>query len=311
MDPPQLNFTENLTLITETQEAQVPRSESTDEVSTASFYEMMHCNSIHHAPSKSSLSTTSRDHLPLDFGHIGLLTPRDTLETPVTAHSFDDRDNLVSWFPYSPSSDKLEKLHTIGWLEYHFPNGNFYYFHPERKLSTEADLTNDTVFNLVEEFWEQEGVDVGIWSGLRRNSKLGMTSNGFVEDEIWLKDIGSSNEGSNLMFEMWWVDHVARTMVLASSSQEINNDGAAIQEDHIDMEHRYWAFMQSHPAHTVLPPNAKSAAINTLAWAWTDHLLSSHPSDSIPFTRDECRDSLTLLQSLIGQSSLYQVFFLI
>jgi len=35
-----------------------------------------------------------------------------------------------------------------------------------------------------------------------------------------------------------------------------------------------------------------------------DHLLSSRHSASIPFTRDECRDSMTLLQSLIGQLSL-------
>lgn len=32
-----------------------------------------------------------------------------------------------------------------------------------------------------------------------------------------------------------------------------------------------------------------------------DHLLSLRDSDSIPFTREECRDLMTLLQSLIGQ----------
>lgn len=73
-------------------------------------------------------------------------------------------------------------------------------------------------------------MDVGSLSSLPRNSKSGMTLNGFIEDEIWLKDIELSNEGSKMMFEIWWVDHVARTVVLAS--QETNNGGSAItQED--------------------------------------------------------------------------------
>lgn len=65
--------------------------------------------------------------------------------------------------------------------------------------------------------------------------------------------------------------------------------------------------LTSHPAHTVLPPNAKSAAINTLAWAWTDHLLSSCHPNSVPFTREECRDSITLLKSLIVEKHHHQV----
>jgi hypothetical protein len=219
------------------------------------------------------------------------LTPYDTLDTPVTAPSSEN--NVISWFPYSASSDTLEKLHNIGWLEYHFPNGNFYYFHPQRRISTEMDLTNHTFLDLVEDFWQERGVDMCNRSGLRRNSRFGGTLNGFIEDEMWLKDIGLLNKES--MFETWLVDHVARTAVLVS--QEINSGGTAtVQEDReffydslarldsyaslflfveIDMEHRYWDFMLSHPAHTVLPTNAKSAAINTLAWAWTGTLLFS------------------------------------
>jgi len=71
--PSQLHFTEGLTLTSEDEhQAEVPRSKSTDEVSTASFYEMTHCNSVHHdhVPSKSSPSTTSRCQLPLDLGHV-------------------------------------------------------------------------------------------------------------------------------------------------------------------------------------------------------------------------------------------------
>ena len=155
------------------------------------------------------------------------------------------------------------------------------------------DLANDPFLEFVEQFWQEHAMGI---CGLHRNSNLGVTLNGSIEDEIWLKDIGLANKDSKTMFEMWRVDHVARTMILAS--QAIDSNGASTaQEDRelfhlrlfgwllhflffsfsleIDMEHRYWAFMQSHPAHTVLPPNARSAAINTLAWAWTGTLLSA------------------------------------
>jgi hypothetical protein len=69
---PQSDFPEGPVITTETKnEAEVPRSEPTNEVeSTASFYEMAHSNSRHHVPSNSSPSTTSSRQLPLDLGHI-------------------------------------------------------------------------------------------------------------------------------------------------------------------------------------------------------------------------------------------------
>lgn len=50
-------------------QAEVPHAtESIHEESTASFYEMTHCNSMCHVPSNSNLSSISRCHLPLDLG---------------------------------------------------------------------------------------------------------------------------------------------------------------------------------------------------------------------------------------------------
>ena len=53
----------------EKNETEVSGSESADEVSTASFYEMTQSNIIHHLPSNSSLSATSECQLPLDLAH--------------------------------------------------------------------------------------------------------------------------------------------------------------------------------------------------------------------------------------------------
>ncbi|KAJ7455133.1 hypothetical protein FB451DRAFT_1099447 [Mycena latifolia] len=64
------------------------------------------------------------------------------------------------------------------------------------------------------------------------------------------------------------------------------------------MEYRYWAFMESHPAHAALPFAARREAMDVLTWAWTDRLL---PPQQLPlpppFTQSECQELLGLLRS--------------
>lgn len=43
----------------------------------------------------------------------------------------------------------------------------------------------------------------------------------------------------------------------------------------LDMEYRYWSFMEAHPAHTSLPVNAKIEAMDVLTWAWTGESLAA------------------------------------
>jgi len=37
----------------------------------------------------------------------------------------------------------------------------------------------------------------------------------------------------------------------------------------LDLEYRFWSFMETHPAHTALPVKAKAEAMDVLNWAWT------------------------------------------
>ena len=37
----------------------------------------------------------------------------------------------------------------------------------------------------------------------------------------------------------------------------------------LDLEYKYWAFMESHPAHMPLPFNAYADALDALTWSYT------------------------------------------
>jgi hypothetical protein len=71
--------------------------------------------------------------------------------------------------------------------------------------------------------------------------------------------------------------------------------------------------MEGHPAHAVLPLNAKNEAFEALSWAWTgkifhptftasletsaDRLLPSNQVVPAPFSQDECQELNSLLRS--------------
>jgi hypothetical protein len=63
------------------------------------------------------------------------------------------------------------------------------------------------------------------------------------------------------------------------------------------MEYRYWSFMEAHHAHTALPANATTEAMDGLTWSYTDRLLPSHRPVPPPFSQEECHELMTLLRS--------------
>jgi len=65
----------------------------------------------------------------------------------------------------------------------------------------------------------------------------------------------------------------------------------------LDLEYRYWAFMEAHPAHLPMSQKAKAEALDVLTWALTDQLLPSHRATPTPFTQEECQELRTILAS--------------
>ncbi|KAF5358653.1 hypothetical protein D9758_007727 [Tetrapyrgos nigripes] len=92
------------------------------------------------------------------------------------------------------------------------------------------------------------------------------------------------------------VDGVSRSV---SRRGERNSMGRT--DDALDMEYRYWAFIESHPAHVALAPKAHSDAIELLEWASTDQFLAPYQSQlhgvRPPFTPTECQELLKWLKA--------------
>ena len=146
----------------------------------------------------------------------------------------------------------------------------------------------------------------------------------------------SKKDEQPVYLERWWVDHQQRRVTKGMGSVEHigygRNRGYAnghghgkgkkqaasikIVEDRrffllyelkplikmvppldLDLEYRYWAFMESHPAHLPVSQRAKVEALDILTWALTDRLLPSHRAIAAPFTREECQELRVILMS--------------
>ena len=118
------------------------------------------------------------------------------------SQSMTSNGNVNSWHPHPAAPPRIRMLYTLGWLEYHLPDGTVYYVHPTNRVTTEINLRSERILTDVERFLagcsnDQSG------SAMERTLASG--------GEIWLRDVGTAKSG--LVLETWWVDHQLRTVV--------------------------------------------------------------------------------------------------
>ncbi|KAF8967511.1 hypothetical protein BDZ97DRAFT_1755936 [Flammula alnicola] len=218
-----------------------------------------------------------------------------------------------SWNPHGVSNQP--RLHELGWLEYHLPDGTIYYVHPTRRVTTDVNLRLERVLTAVEAWMDErrdETLDVGVEAWLRevKDGKKGGAKAG---------GRGGKKGDVVIYFERYWVDHHARTVVKddeedrrvigyvrghihghgghGKGKKQAGASAPKNEEDQLDMEYRFWSFMEAHPAHTALPHKSKAEAMDVLTWAWTDRLLPSQRPIPAPFTQEECQELMALLRS--------------
>ncbi|KAH9482108.1 hypothetical protein JR316_0004203 [Psilocybe cubensis] len=216
------------------------------------------------------------------------------------------------------------KLHELGWLEYSLPDGTVYYVHPTRKVTTDVNLRSETLLEAVE-LWldERKGRDgdnenlAGIEAWLREVKNVGKKKTGGVQVQAPVRKSGASGKGKGgsltFYFERYWVDHNVRTVVKddaedhhlhtvghvhGKGKKHTSSSSKATHEDQLDLEYRFWSFMEVYPAHCSLPINSKKEAMDILTWAWTDRLLpSAARAIPSPFKQEECQELMNLLKS--------------
>ncbi|KAF7333958.1 hypothetical protein MSAN_02397800 [Mycena sanguinolenta] len=260
----------------------------------------------------------------------GSISATPSSENPFI-HDMNERRPLLAHLHSSPSPDRHPQVphtresygatdddptfHDLGWIAYVLPDRSAtYYVQPTLHTTTDADLRDPTMLGSVSrmlgggagyrgndggsrqgtmELWLSDWDGKGGIAGQKRlgdenaSASVGVRSPGRWKGKGKRTDWRRRSEDAALT--RWWVDHLTREVWVADNLVQL--------EDHLDMEIRYWAFMESHPAHVALPSGAQKEAIDVLTWALMDQVLAQ-PDVLLasPFTQTECQELLRLLR---------------
>ncbi|KZT29536.1 hypothetical protein NEOLEDRAFT_1056631 [Neolentinus lepideus HHB14362 ss-1] len=170
-----------------------------------------------------------------------------------------------------------------GWVEYTLPDGSSYYVHANMRVTTDIDLHHPKKLEAVTAYFDQKTAE-----------ELALPLAGW---EMWLREAHDKGKHGLLPIRHW-INHEAKVLSFSPPPQDGDVTMLFADDDRLDVEYRYWAYMEGHPAHQSLPENAHAEAMDALTWSYTDCLLPSHKSTSPPFEHAECQELMALLRSL-------------
>ncbi|KAF7798394.1 hypothetical protein EIP86_009615 [Pleurotus ostreatoroseus] len=191
------------------------------------------------------------DHAPQDTDErLPLLRRMPTPSVPTVEPTQASTSNGIMW----PSVHRKFEAH--GWSQHILPDSTVYFFHSEMRVATDIDLRNDKKVETVMLY-------------LTSKPKAGpvLPPPGW---ELWLRDAGKGRYDFTPI--RGFISHDER--VLTFDMPHTSDVSGLSEDDRLDSEYRYWSYLESHPAHAVLPQKASSEAMDALRWCYA----ALHPS---------------------------------
>lgn len=175
----------------------------------------------------------------------------------------------------SPEPASTYSIENVGWKEHALPDSTSYYVHSSLRVVTDIDLRNAQKLRAIMEYLK------------RLPSEVATPPQGW---ELWIRETGKTKKDFKLIKN--WVNHKARilsfdpppTISGDSLPDQINDDDrecviariylililyAAEILVGLDMEYRYWMYLEAHPAHAPLISDSRAEALDALSWSYT------------------------------------------
>ncbi|KAI0658603.1 hypothetical protein C8Q70DRAFT_917273 [Cubamyces menziesii] len=220
--------------------------------------------------------------MPL-LGHIG----------QKSATRAKSNDILAIPYPSGPVTGDLaatRAIRSLGWTEYVLPDSSHYYYHATQRITTDIDLRNPKKLQVVTEYVEKKLL----------NETTMPPPEGW---ELWLKDVGVMRH--EVVPVKSWVNHKLR-IITSEPPPIVVGEGVIMErfseDDKLDMEYRYWGYLEGHPAHAPLSSETHTEAMDALKWSYTDCLLPTVRPAPPPFAPQECQELMNLLRSFDSSS---------
>ncbi|KAF8484550.1 hypothetical protein DFH94DRAFT_714429 [Russula ochroleuca] len=169
-----------------------------------------------------------------------------------------------------------------GWTSHIHPRGWFYFYHSKIRVVTNDDIRTPSVLDTVEKY-------------------IATYPLGDLADGMELL-IPHGPQPDEHMFSLI-VNH--KSCMAGYDLKDVMST-ERMEADRVNKRRRmYWNYLERHPNHVPLPPNAEQEARDALAWFHLDNLKSGTRS-TVPFSKQECEDlldAISRINSNLSESS--------
>ncbi|KAF9034561.1 hypothetical protein BJ165DRAFT_1533994 [Panaeolus papilionaceus] len=190
------------------------------------------------------------------------------------------------------TSQLQPRLHLHEWLEYHLPDGMFYYVHPTCKLVTDLNLRRDGVLDRVTAWMDEDG---------REDESVGVRQQWEAEEALK----GPTHDSARAVTPTWTWKWLWRCEE-RQRERGGRRWGMRSDDDELDIEYNYWTFMEAHPAHTALLPRATAGAMGKNATSSAPLLRSFSPDKTDENKIETCIISLILICFALWRQSYFR-----
>lgn len=244
----------------------------------------------------------------------GILTDAPSTSDDVKRRAESDalmQDTLRRLAQVSVPAPQNRTLLVPQWNEHRLPDGSMYwsrpisYDLPMLLLVTDIDLREHGALGRVENFLARssattdEELDGAAEMGQERDIWLAFSSGPMTKTNTLSTPITPTADPN--AFRIIMVDHSKRTTLPHIDGKSKDSDDEV--SFRLDMEHSYWSFVESHPAHRETSERDRDEAMEFLAWCFADQLVQDEAGGRYPFTLAQCRELMDLMRTVDDSSS--------
>ncbi|KAH9965722.1 hypothetical protein BC827DRAFT_760720 [Russula dissimulans] len=161
-----------------------------------------------------------------------------------------------------------------GWISHIHPQGWAYFRHPKIRVVTNDDIRIPKVLETVESY-----IKTYPFSDLEDGMEL-----------LVPHDPQPNEHAASLV-----INH--KFCMAGYDVKEVIST-AGMEADHVNKRRRmYWNYLERHPNHVLLPPNAENEARDALTWYYLDNLRIGTRS-TVPFSKQECENLLVAIDRI-------------
>ncbi|KAI0319135.1 hypothetical protein OF83DRAFT_1111938 [Amylostereum chailletii] len=203
-------------------------------------------------------------------------TAGSTVQVDTACHEpVRDLDEIIQ------TAKPMREFELRGWSACVGADDATYFYHRATQIVTDMDLRSSSALSLLFDMMDVTCV-------------VRPPPDGW---ELWIQMLPST--ASDVPTQCHWIHHETRWISRTCPEDDDSERCSGLSKtERLEMDIRYWSYVEAHPSHESAYLRTVSSAINLLTRCHAELILSTPDRTAPPFTLDECQKLTDMINSL-------------